>query len=158
MVRIGSVLAVMFVASGAATPQDDLLRSAACREALQALEVAEAASAPPTSAATRLAPARQRAARACLGGRAGPPPSQHLVQPPVRVAPLLSPAPALPALPALPNPPPAVVPRGEPPTLVLGCNESGCWTSDGLFMPRSGSSLFGPRGWCRVQGATLLCP
>ena len=155
-------LVIPLVASATPTEETtDPTRSVACRKALDALQSAEAASAPPAGAAARLKPLRQRAAQACLGGRAGLPSAQRTLQAPIRVDPAPAPAAVLPpaavrAAPPVPevNPPRPVL----PPTVVLRCDSTQCWASDGSVLQRAGTALIGPRGMCQVQGHQLVCP
>lgn len=143
---------------GGRAQESDPTLTPACRAALDALQAAEAASAPPASARARLQPLRQRAARACLGGgRADPPPSPRSVQAPISVAPVVI---APPAATRAPLPAPEVtLPRPVgPPTVVLSCDATTCRASDGSVLQRAGTALIGPRGLCRVEGHTLVCP
>lgn len=102
----------------------------------------------------RLAAARARAAKACLGGdergrkRAGAP------EPPLRVAPpVITDGTQLPKLEQAP--PPLVIPR---PTIVTTCDASGCWDSEGRRLNNAGPVLMGPRGLCSGTGLTVSCP
>jgi hypothetical protein len=159
MLRCGLMFVAIALTGASVAGQDsDPTRSAACRDALDALQAAEAASAPPASAKARLQPLRQRAAKECLGGtRAGPPPSQRGARAPISVAPVTIVSPAVPrALPPLPEvTPPRPI---GPPTVVLRCDSTQCWASDGSVLQRAGTVLIGPRGACRAQGNELVCP
>lgn len=150
--------------------------SADCRRALDALEAQEsrliaarrtggtATSAPPSL--DELKALRTAAARACLGGTGqSPPPTARLLAPaemarePARPAtPLaghLPPTPPRPAPPASPMPPPPPVER---PVVITHCDPSGCWANDGMWRPRVGATLGGPRGLCTTQGTLVSCP
>ncbi|WP_233374972.1 hypothetical protein [Pelomonas cellulosilytica] len=145
----------------------ELPRSPECRQALQALDEAEAVLADAGAAsvpmgerqrqvASRLQPQRERVARACLGGlQSGPSPSQHT---------LVLPPPAWPEAPVArgvvrpPVVPDVPLPRYEPPVLVTHCNVATCFTSDGRTVTRVGPTVVGPRGACTVQGVFLSCP
>lgn len=120
---------------------------------------------PDPKAQAELQRLQKQAARACLGGTGErQPPPQSVLQPPVRVPPpqVLSPAPApVPRLPppATVSPPPPVVAPPAPPVTTTSCNPSGCWNSEGQFMPRVGPALSSPRGLCTVQpGGVVHCP
>lgn len=163
-----SVLVLAVAGSAGECRAADLPDSAACRRALDALQVQETASAAGAArqvegAASHAIPARlvslrREAARACLGGSATAPLPRRTVQEPVAVpgvivTPLRPPLPA-PVVPAVP--PPKVV---GPPVTVIACDATGCWASDGSHLLRAGpGSLLGPRGLCRVQGTVLHCP
>jgi hypothetical protein len=75
---------------------------------------------------------------------------------------VLSPLPgAVPRLPppATVSPPPPVLAPPAPPVTTTSCNPSGCWNSQGQFMPRVGPALQSPRGLCTVQpGGLVNCP
>jgi hypothetical protein len=149
---------------------------AACRDALKQLETLEAdllarrpnaASAPaptasPTPLPAALTNARQRAARACLGGR-GDTTDEAATrwQPPLSVPPIKLPnvsGVAPPPRPGVPLPP-APANRPAAPTIVTSCDSLGCWTSDGQRLPHAGhQQLLGPRGICSVNGAVVQCP
>ncbi len=108
---------------------------------------------------------RKQAAQACLGGDGQPPPpAQHIGQQPVAVPPILSPIPSPDRVQAAPLPraaagvAPAPLARPAAPPTVTGCDQAGCWASDGTRLNRVGPVLQGPRGMCTVQGALLNCP
>jgi hypothetical protein len=63
--------------------------------------------------------------------------------------------PARPVTPAAPVPPP---PTMERPVLITHCDPSGCWATDGIWRPRVGGTLGGPRGLCTTQGTLVSCP
>ncbi|WP_157270830.1 hypothetical protein [Azohydromonas aeria] len=172
--RLPLLYALLAAAAVAAQSQPrDALESAECRQALAALRLQEQAAvaeaergAGPVARDTlaqRLAPARQRAARACLQGRAdAPPPAPgRFVTPPLTVPPVAMPAP-LPAppsvlpMPATPLPP--ALPRPAPPASITSCDALGCWASDGTRLQRAGPNLLGPRGFCSAPGGVLSCP
>ncbi|MCA0242673.1 MAG: hypothetical protein LCI02_17625 [Proteobacteria bacterium] len=141
----------------------DLAAQPACRTALRALTVAEAAAEPASaaSAATssgRLTAARRQAAVACLGPAAaaasGPPLGARQVLPPapamgIGVPRLVSPSSAA-------APPPVPAPR--PPVSITSCDPVGCWASDGSRLQRAGPMLIGPRGMCSSAAGVLSCP
>jgi hypothetical protein len=139
--------------------------SAACRDALAALQAREAqamaardAGRPTEDLLKSLAPLRRQAARACLGGRGDPPPpSQQPATPAFTVAPAAArppvPPPSPPAAPMIPAPQ-----RPAAPAMVTNCDPSGCWASDGSRLQRLGPNLVGPRGVCTQQGVLLHCP
>jgi hypothetical protein len=138
-------------------------------EAMQAVEqrmLAEAdrGHAPDPQAKAELQRLQKQAARACLGGNGErQPPPQSVLQPPVRVPPPSSLAPAV-TVPRLPppatvSPPPPLVTPPVLPVTTTSCNPSGCWNSEGQFMPRVGPALSSPRGLCTVQpGGMVQCP
>lgn len=141
--------------------------SAACQHALDELRAIEsrviaarqgAASAP--LPVDELKARRADAARACLGGRGDPPPPTARALPPLTlpprsaVAPLPAPAtrPVAPPTPLAPPPPP------PKPVAITQCDAGGCWASDGIWRPKVGGTLGGPRGLCSTQGAVAHCP
>jgi hypothetical protein len=170
MVRCLCTLTLALAGCAVAAQEGNLLQSADCRNALDALQMQEtavAASRPSLSQSQGREPlpvhaglekAQRHAARACLGGRAdAPPPSGRLAQPPISVAPVtLPPVPP----PRLPSAGPVVTPpyKVEPPTRVTACDSTGCWASDGSRLQRVGPNLLGPRGLCIVQGPLVHCP
>jgi hypothetical protein len=170
MQRHVCALTVALAASAVAAQEGNRLQSADCRKALDALQTQEAAVAALPRSGSRtegrdggnvhagLKAARDRAAIACLGGRAdSPPPTGRLAQPPISVAPITFARPAAP--PQLPTGPvPSLPKKAEPPTVVTACDSAGCWASDGSRLQRVGPNLLGPRGLCSVQGALLHCP
>lgn len=163
--RCAWLVPLLLLAAGAAAQPQDALQTPACRRALDALQAHEAqlpvqgsASSPATrDALARHAGLRRQAARACLGGSGTEPPPQRL-RAPVVVPPAGVPLP--PAAPAVPpaRPPALPVPPPGGPLVITRCEAAGCWASDGAYMPRAGAHLFGPRGLCSVQGATVHCP
>jgi hypothetical protein len=170
MHRCLPVLAVALATATAVAQEGDPLRSPECIRAVDALQAQEAALAARVEAqvddaeqqATRaeLNRLRQRAAHACLKGRADPPlPPARMAQPPVAVPPVQTPPP--PVLrsaqpPALPPSRPLAAP--SPLLSVTSCDPAGCWASDGTRLQRVGPSLLGPRGFCSTAGAVLTCP
>ena len=137
-------------------------QSVECRQALDALELQEAraASAPHRREALKqLDASRRQAARTCLGGSGdAPPPSAHFTQP-LRGVP--APTPMRPAAtPAIRLPPPVPLspPPDPPPTIVTGCDATGCWTNNGTRLQRLGPALMGPRGLCTGAGPIVQCP
>ncbi|WP_280151380.1 hypothetical protein [Piscinibacter sp. XHJ-5] len=158
--------------SSAGAEESDRLRSPGCVQALAALQAQEARHAPAPAAdrAAQTSPPRRRedqqqlealrreAARACLGGTGDPTtptqrePTPNAV-PPAPTRPTIPPAsPAAIPAPALPSPP-TVRPSG-----VASCDGTGCWTTDGIRLRRSGPVLVGPRGPCTQHGSLLRCP
>ena len=130
-------------------------RSAACRQALQALDAwdaaASAGSAPPRSQREVL---RRRAAQDCLGGPADAP-----LQRPQSVAAPDRPRPALQTRPLpVPSPTPAPVAAPRTPTALTSCDATGCWASDGSRVQRMGPTLVGPQGVCTLTAGVLHCP
>jgi len=163
------VFAVITALAGSAgvAQEGDRLKSADCRQALDALQAQEtqALAAPDRQADGRrhrealkqLEALRRHAARACLGGRDDlPPPSSRFAQPPMSVPPV-APRPPAPA-PVLPVGPTVSIPKSQPPTVVTDCDATGCWASDGSRLQRAGPNLVGPRGLCVLQGVVLRCP
>lgn len=76
-------------------------------------------------------------------------------------------APRLPLVPFSPFAPYAtpapVAPPGQanpvrPPAGIAACDATGCWTSDGRRLQRTGPVLLGPRGFCTLNGTLLACP
>lgn len=154
---------VLLLALPAAAPgQEEAVR--ACEVRLQALREAEDQAVAQgrtrdRATAARLAALRREAARLCLGasGEAGPPP-QSVARPPSTVMPSVPP-PAAVAVPEPSVPPPVRVAPAAPPPTVTACQDAGCWSSDGRFLPRTGPVLSGPRGACTVgPGGVLHCP
>ncbi|MCE9658762.1 MAG: hypothetical protein K8R60_09405 [Burkholderiales bacterium] len=156
---------ILALAAGTCLAQGaDPLTSPGCVQALDALEVREAAilSSGRAQGAARagaaelaaLQPYRKRVARECLG-------KEDLVLerpplPPVVVAPVTLPPRAAPAVQGAlpPRSPPVPLP---PLRTVSQCDPSGCWTSDGLRLNRLGPLLVGPPGACTVQSGVLSC-
>ncbi|WP_140632097.1 hypothetical protein [Methylibium rhizosphaerae] len=159
--------AVAIACQAAFAQPDDRAHSAACRQALEALQAQEAAAAaasspqgnPRQQAARKRLPALQReAATACLGGGRAErrsPPAGARVSPPVSVAPVtVMPPPALPQG----GPPAPALTMPAPPLTVTACDAAGCLASDGTRLQWAGPNLLGPRGMCTVQGSLLQCP
>jgi hypothetical protein len=160
---------VPLMAAAAPAPQQAASPCDTALEAMHAVEqrmLAEAdrGRAPDPQAKAELQRLQKHAARACLGGSGErQPPPQSVLQPPISVTPpsALSPAVPVPRLPppATVSPPPPVVAPPAPPLTTTSCNPSGCWNSEGQFMPRVGPALSSPRGLCTVQpGGLLSCP
>jgi hypothetical protein len=144
--------------------------ASACDSALDALHAveqrmlaqADAGHAPEPQSKAELQRLQKQAARACLGGSGErQPPPQSVLQPPVRVPSTVfepAPVPRLPPPPAVSVPPPVIAPPA-PPVTTTSCSPSGCWNSEGQFMPRVGPALSSPRGLCTVQpGGLVSCP
>lgn len=159
---------------GARAQSADPSTTPACRTALDRLRIEEDralhvgrsaasagdAAAPAWSPATRqrLQALRRDSARACLGGSGDPGPATQAVVPAPTARPLLpspsgSLAPTAPATSALP---PLELPTR--PNYLVGCDPTGCRSSDGTVMQRVGPTLVGPRGACSVEGAVVRCP
>ncbi|HEU5297650.1 MAG TPA: hypothetical protein VFU71_22925 [Burkholderiaceae bacterium] len=145
------------------------IQSAACRDALAALQAREAAMggaasapvpAPDRPAAAAADPTwralRAKAARACLGGEpdAPPPPPRGATTPGIAVPPVVAAPPV--ASPSARAEPPPLPPRSLPP-VVTGCDGAGCWTSDGERLPQFGRSPFNARVQCTIQGRFVMC-
>lgn len=111
--------------------------SAACRAALDDVAARENALAtragqPGEAERGRLADARRRAARICLGGDGRPAPPTGLARAPIEVPPVAVPSLRLP----VPAPvPPAITPKDAAPR-VTNCDAAGCWLSDGSYRSR----------------------
>ena len=136
-------------------PEQDPLKSDACKAALVELE--QAGREPASNArAARVAHAREQAAVACLGhsqGRAARSGAPYPVQ---AVPPVNSAVRAQPALPAVTAPaPPAATPR---PAVITTCDPAGCWDSDGRRLNQVGPLLMSPRGPCTTHGGVVNCP
>jgi hypothetical protein len=153
-------------ASAVSGQEGDPLASPACRNALSALSVREAAAlaAPTASAASEhrsavraIQAARERAARACLGAADGAIAPQRAIQAPISVPPVGTVTATVPRRTAT-TPDVTLPPRAEPPRLVTTCDAVGCWASDGSYLLRSGPNLVSPRGLCSVQGSVVVCP
>ena len=163
----GTAAAAAWAAAPAASPGSE-----ECRRALDTLRAEESrviAARQDNGAAPSLDELKSRraaAARACLGGTGDAPPPTARLQPPAQMQPPASTAawlpPPMPVRPALPTtplpPPPAVQPPPERPVVITHCDPSGCWANDGLWRPRVGATLGGPRGLCTTQGALVSCP
>lgn len=155
---------ILALAAGTCLAQGtDPLKSPACVQALDALQVQEAAmlsSGRPQEARagaadlSPLKPYRKRVARECLGKE--DPVLERAPRPPVAVAPLMLPPSAVSAKPGvLQSPPPPV--QLSPLRTITQCDPSGCWTSDGVRLNRLGPLLVGPPGACTVQSGVLSC-
>ena len=177
-----ALLASNVVLAPAAAASGDPLESVECRRALAVVDSEEAAVAEASRASggvtandrrlidAKLAPARRRAATACLARHADPATlsSQPLVRPPplatapIAVAPAARPPlaaalpPATPIAPIAPIAP--TMPRAASPYAITSCDAGGCWANDGSRLNRVGATLWGPRGACTVQGSLLQCP
>jgi hypothetical protein len=126
----------------------DPLKSAACGEALSALQQARG------EAAANVRSLREGAASICLGASPTAGRSARVLQAPVAVPPpVIAPPPAagpLLAAPALPPPPVAI----ERPATVTHCDATGCWASDGQHLQH----LAPPLGLCTQQPGRVVCP
>jgi hypothetical protein len=165
---IATLPLLIFAAAPAPAAEADM-RSAACRDALQALQAREAALAaaasapaprpdakPPVSRDRAWQALRARATRVCLGGQPDTPrPLPQSARPPIAVPPVTLEAPTSRPLPVPPPPPPVELRRATP--TVNGCDAGGCWMSDGTRMPQAGKNPIDPRVRCTVQGAFVLC-
>jgi len=129
----------------------DPLKSAACGDALAALQAARAGG---DAAPQNL---RAGAARACLGGTGSPGRPARVLQAPIAVpAPVIEPK-ALPLPMAQPAPPPPPVAIQRPPTPVQ-CDIGGCWANDGTHLRQVGPNQAGPNGLCSQVGGVVYCP
>ena len=174
-----ALLASIVVIAPAAAASGDPLESVECRRALAVVDSEEAAVAEASRASggvtandrrlidAKLAPARRRAASACLARQAGPATlsSQPLVRsPPIAIAPIaVAPAARPPLAAALPPATPIApiaptMPRAASPYAITSCDAGGCWANDGSRLNRVGATLWGPRGACTMQGSLLQCP
>jgi hypothetical protein len=160
--RPAVLLLLAILAAGTAVAQDaDRMNSPECRRALEALQAQEAQapaeSTRPRTDRQQIEALRRQAARACLGGTGDPAPSAaRSPAPPITVSPparTQQPPPA----PVAPRAPPVAVPPPSP-AGIASCDATGCWTTDGTRLRRSGPNLFGPRGPCTVRGTVLQCP
>ena len=152
-------LSLLLAAAACPAQPADKPQSAACQQALEALQAREATMRAPADGAAQPDAAwqtlRRRAAQACLGGTGDMPPPTRTLQAPISIAPLRSPAPYAPPAARGSNPSPAT----KPPSVVTGCDALGCWANDGTRLNRVGpTQLQGPRGLCTVQGTSLQCP
>ena len=132
------------------TPQ-----SAACGQALEALQAHEStrhgASAPDAQWQTL----RRNAARTCLGGTGDAQPTgQRQLQAPISITtpPTAGGRPA-----AMGGQPALSRPATRPLLSVTSCDALGCWASDGSRLTRLGADLVGPQGICTLQGTVLNC-
>lgn len=152
---IAALLICAATAQAAPAAAPDLLNSADCRAAREALDAAVQAE-PSRERAARIETARQRAAQVCLGPeqpgrqRSGAPDRARRIP-----APVISGVPS-PAAPAVTAPlPPLAIPR---PATVTVCDPGGCWDSEGRRLNSTGPVLMGPRGLCSLQGGVVNCP
>ncbi|MCG2593630.1 hypothetical protein LZ009_12660 [Ramlibacter sp. XY19] len=129
----------------------DPLKSAACGDALAALQAARGGD----DAATQ--PLRASAARTCLGGSGTPGRPARVLQAPIAIpAPVITPpSVALPMAPPTPIPPPVAIQRPPTPT---HCDIGGCWADDGTHLRQVGPNLAGPNGLCSQAGGVVYCP
>ncbi|MGV3570284.1 MAG: hypothetical protein ACO1PB_06765 [Ramlibacter sp.] len=151
--KIHFALLLMAAPGWVAAQAGDPLKSPACGQALAALDAARAAD--PRGA--QVAPLRNQATQACLGGGPSPQRSARVLQPPIAVPPpAITPPPAPPtlALPRLP-PPPVAIGRAPSPA---HCDAGGCWTDDGGRLRHIGPNLAGPNGLCTQQVGQVVCP
>jgi len=149
-------LPVLLLAMAPALPWaqvSDPLKSAACGDALAALQAARG-DGTGEAAAQAL---RASAARTCLGGSgvAGRP--SRIVQAPIVVPPPVIAVPAGPGPMSQPSqiPPPVAIDRPATPT---HCDVGGCWSNDGQHLRHVGPNLAGPNGLCSQQGGLVYCP
>jgi hypothetical protein len=161
MARLIAMLLVAVATQGVApaqAPATDPLSSPECAAAREELERAlNEPAARRQSGPERLARARARAARICLGREDGqrersgaPEPAQAVPPPRITAAPAIPP----PRIAAPPEPPPAI-PRAA---VVTTCDPAGCWDSEGRRLNNMGPLLMGPRGLCTLQSGVLNCP
>lgn len=149
--------ALLLLPTAAAAQSGALADAPPCRRALAAYEAAASADANDRAAAlARRETARREAAVACLGGPDSAASALRAAQPAARVD-AIKPAPLLPRsmAPGTTLPP---SPRSTAPTTLTACDASGCWTSDGTRLQRSGPLLLGPRGVCSGSGPFVQCP
>ncbi len=149
-------IALLLFATSAPCARDgapDPLRSPSCLAARTELEALLAQA---RAGDQRLAPARQRAARACLGASDGTRQRSGAPEPAPAVAPaiVVAPPPVRPPA-AAPAPAPLSVPR---PTAITTCDPAGCWDSDGRRLNQMGPLLVGPGGVCSGLGGVVTCP
>jgi hypothetical protein len=133
--------------------ESDPLKSAACGDALAALQAARGGDATDPAAQGL----RASAARTCLGGSGVPGRPARVVQAPVVVPPPVIEPPAWPLPMAQPAPIPPPVAIGRPPTPTQ-CDVGGCWSNDGQHLRHVGPDLVGPNGLCSQQGGLVYCP
>ena len=153
VVRLAWACALAGIAAAGAAQETDPLKSAACAQAIAALQSARGGGAD-AQATENL---RASAAATCLGSAALPQRPARVVQPPVSVPPpqIDLPAQVAPQPSPIPAPPPVAI--GRPPTPAL-CDAGGCWASDGTHLRHVGPDLGLPQGQCTRQGALLACP
>lgn len=167
---VALTIAVATVAAAQSAASEADMRSAACRDALAALQAREsqlaAAASQPGAAADRKPRSagdrtwqqlRARAAQACLGGKPdapAPPPQSAL--PPVAVPPVVVAPPVVRPPPPTTAAPPPIEPR-RPPATVMNCDPGGCWISDGTRLPLAGRNPNDPGVRCSVQGRLVVC-
>jgi hypothetical protein len=162
-------LALVLTCPLASAHEKDSLASAACKQALAALQEQEVAVADGPGDRTtpqykqafaRLQAQRSKAAHDCLGGRleAAPPP-RNAARATIPVHPR-TPESHSPTTPSTTASTPSTPTRGVPEPLrsITSCDAAGCWASDAARLQRLGPNLVGPRGVCTVQGAVLSCP
>lgn len=149
-----TVLGLVLAAGACAAAQPaDPLQTAACGQALAALQAGRAAASPPAG----VEHLRDEAARACLRSATRPSRPARVLQAPIVVPPPVVVPPAdLPAAVQAPLlPPPVAIERPPLPAL---CDPSGCWTIDGGQLRHRAPNLTIPAGPCRVEGAVVYCP
>jgi hypothetical protein len=130
----------------------DPLKSAACGEALAALQAAREGGTPGS-----VETLRQQATQTCLGGGDAPARPSRAMQGPIAVPPPVIAPPGPAAAARVPQPLPPAVDVGRPP-VITSCDLNGCWTSDGARLNRVGPQLNSPSGPCTVQGSLAYCP
>jgi hypothetical protein len=134
-------------------------QSAACRDALAALQARESelsgGAVGRVTADARWQALRRQAARACLGREsAASAPLPQSARPPIAVPPVTVAPPPL-AMPPAPAAAPPVLSRPAP--SLRACDANGCTTSDGLRVPHTGRDPLDPRVRCTLQGQVALC-
>lgn len=158
---------VLMLLASPAWASDADIESAACRDALAALQAHEAAMAaaaasgsgpdrrPPADTDARWRALRATAAHACLGGAPdAPPPARGATTwPPIGVPPV-APAPSAAVAPTRPLPP---LPARIPPPTITRCDPTGCWMSNGEHLPQVGRDPNDPRATCSVRGRVVIC-
>lgn len=147
-----ALLCAAVLAGGVAAQEADPLKSAACGDALAALQAAREARA----GAAQAEALRQRAARDCLGTGATPQRPGRVAQPPQTVPPPSITPPGARALPAPVLPPPPVAIQRPP--APAHCDAGGCWVDDGTHLRHVPPALAGPRGLCSQHGGLVYCP
>ena len=159
LLAAGAAAASAWAATQGASPA-----SSECGRALQARVIAARHAGAPT-ALDDVKGLRAAAARACLGGSGQAPPPTARLQPPAEMprpaptAPWAVPPRAAQPAPISPMPPPPPVQaQVERPVVITHCDPSGCWANDGVWRPRVGGTLGGPRGLCTTQGTLVSCP
>lgn len=147
-----ALLAALLLALPAAVPaQEDPLKSAACADALEALQKAR-------SSGKGIEAAREHAAGICLGSTELPKRPSRVAQAPLAVpAPVIAP-PATsrsPALPTAPVSPPVAIQRPATPAY---CDGGGCWSDNGQHLQVLPPNLAGPNGQCVPHAGLVYCP